>query len=327
MKKVLVTGSTGFIGSHLTELLLNEGYSVNCLVRDPRNLRWLSGLNVEVMTGDCLLRETLPLAVKNVSLVVHAAGLTKAKRAREYYEVNHAGTRNILEACLHHNPGLEKFVFVSSQAAAGPSSDGKPVTAQDAPHPVSDYGKSKLFAEEEVLKYKDRFPVVILRPSAVYGPRDRDMYELFRWAARGLTLEISGGKRFLNFCYVGDLVRAITLCLEKQSASGSIFYVAENRPYSWSEFRDILLTTGNVRAMTIKIPKMAAYMIGLLSEFGSLLTSRPSLTNRQKVREAVQQYWTCDLGPIEKELGFKSVFPLQQGLSSTWRWYRDNNWL
>jgi len=327
VKKVLVTGGTGFIGSHLTELLLSKGYSVTSLVRDPRNLRWLSGLKVEVITGDCLLPETLPQAVKDVSLVVHAAGLTKAKRAREYYEVNQAGTKNILEACLHHNPGLEKFVFVSSQAAAGPSRDGKPVTAHDAPHPVSDYGKSKLLAEEEVLRYKDRFPVVILRPSAVYGPRDRDMYELFRWANRGMTIEISGRERILNFCYVGDLVQAIAFCLEKKPASGSIYYVAETRPYSWSEFRDILLTTGSIRAVTIKIPKAAAYLIGLLSEFGSLFTSRPALTNRQKIREAVQQYWTCDLGPIEMELGFKSVFPLQQGLSSTWRWYRDNNWL
>ena len=327
MKKVLVTGGTGFIGSHLTEFLLNKGYSVTCLVRDPRNLRWLSGLNVKVITGDCLLRETLPQAVKDVSLIVHAAGLTKAKRAREYYEVNQAGTQNILEACLRHNPGLKKFVFVSSQAAAGPSRDGKPVTAQDTPHPVSDYGKSKLLAEEEVLRYKDRFPAVILRPSAVYGPRDRDMYELFRWANRGMTIKIRGKERFLNFCYVDDLVQAIALCLEKQSASGSVYYVAEKRPYSWSEFRDILLTTGNVRAVTIKIPQTAAYLIGFLSEFGSLFTSRPALTNIQKIREAVQQYWTCDLEQIEKELGFKSVFPLQQGLSSTWRWYRDNNWL
>jgi len=327
VKKVLVTGGTGFVGSHLTELLLKNGYSVVCLVRDPKNRRWLSGLNVETMTGDCLLPDTLPRAVRDVSLVVHAAGLTKAKRAGEYYEVNQVGTRNIVEACLRHNPGLEQLVFISSQAAAGPSLDGNPVTAQDVPHPVSDYGKSKLFAEQEVLKYKDRLPVVILRPSAVYGPRDRDMFEFFRWAARGLTLEIRGEERLLNFCYVGDLAQAISLCLVKRPVSGSIYFVAENRPYSWSEFRDSLLTTGNVKAVTIKIPKMAAYVIGLLSELGSLFSSRPALTNRQKVREAMQHYWTCDLVVIEKELGFKSAFPLQQGLSSTWRWYRDNNWL
>jgi nucleoside-diphosphate-sugar epimerase len=327
VKKVLITGGTGFVGSHVTELLLNRGYSVTCLVRDPSNIKWLSGLDIEVVRGDCLLPETLESAVQRASIVIHAAGLTKAKGAREYYEVNHIGTQNILEACMRHNPGLEKFVLISSLAAAGPSRDGKPVTAQDVPSPVSDYGKSKLLAEQEVLKYRELFPVVILRPSAVYGPRDRDMYELFRWAARGMTLEISGKERLLNFCYVGDLVQAIILALEKQPPSGSIFFVAEKRPYSWSEFREALLTTGEVKAVTIKIPKMAAYLIGLLSELGSLFTSKPALTNRQKIREAVQQYWTCDLETIEKALGFKSVFPLQQGLQITWRWYRDNGWL
>lgn len=327
MKKVLVTGGTGFVGSHLVELLLHKGYAVTCLVRDPQKLQWLTGLEVDVATGDCLQPETLDSAVRNVSAVFHVAGLTKARKVRDYYEVNQIGTRNVLEACERSNAKLEKFVLVSSLAAAGPGRDGKPVKAIDTPQPVSDYGRSKLLAEQEALMYKDRFPVVILRPSAVYGPRDRDMYELFRWAARGITLEISGGKRFLHFCYVGDLARAILLAAEQKTRSGSIYFVAEDRPYSWSEFRQALLTTGGVTSLTIKIPYFLAYLIGIASEFGSLFTSRPALTNRQKVREASQRYWTGDLAPIEKELGFKAMYPLEQGLKITWRWYRDHNWL
>jgi len=327
VKKILITGGTGFIGSHLTELLLKKGYPVSCLVRDSANLRWLSGLDIDVKTGDCSLPESLPNAVKQASVVIHAAGLTKARRAREYYEGNHIGTKNILEACAHHNPGIEKFILISSLAAAGPSADGNPVKDSDPPHPVSDYGRSKLFAETETFAYKDTFPVLILRPSAVYGPRDRDMYKLFRWAARGVTLDILGKERFLNFCYVGDLVHAISIAMETQAASGSIYFVAEARPYSWTEFRKALLSTGEVKARTIKIPYTVAYLIGLASEVGSLFTSKPALTNRQRVREASQKYWICDLAKIEKELGFKSAYPLQQGLDITWRWYRDNNWL
>jgi nucleoside-diphosphate-sugar epimerase len=327
VKKILVTGGTGFIGSHLTELLLKKGYSVSCLVRDPAALRWLSGLDIEVKAGDCLLPVTLSEAVAQASVVIHVAGLTKARRASEYYEVNHVGTRNLLEACARHNPGIEKFILVSSQAAAGPSADGNPVKDIDPPHPVSDYGRSKLFAETETLAYKDKFPVVILRPSAVYGPRDHDMYELFRWASRGVTLEILGRERYLNFCYVGDLVNAISLAVEQQTRSGSIYFVAEERPYSWSEFRRALLSSGKVKARTIKIPYSVAYLIGLASEAVSLFASRAALTNRQKMREASQTYWICDLLKIEKELGFKAAYPLQQGLDITWRWYRDNKWL
>ena len=327
VKKILVTGGTGFIGSHLTELLLKKGYSVSCLVRDPANLRWLSGLDVDVRAGDCMLPETLVDAVKQVSLVIHAAGLTRARRAREYYAVNHIGTRNILEACARHNPAIEKFILISSLAAAGPGVNRSPVRVGDAPRPVSDYGRSKLLAENEALAYKDKFPVVILRPSAVYGPRDRDVYQLFQWAARGVTLEIGGGERLLNFCYVEDLANAIFLALEKRTRSGSIYFVAEDRPYSWHEFRRALLSAGGVKALTIKIPYTAAYLIGLASEAVSLFTSRPALANRQKVREASQRNWICDLTAIGKELGFKAAYPLHLGLDITWRWYRDNNWL
>jgi len=326
-KRVLVTGGTGFVGSHLVETLLKKGYSVTCLVREPNRLRWLKGLDVRLAKGDCSLPESLIPALHDVSIVFHAAGLTKAKRAREYYEVNHLGTRNILEASFRHNPGIEKFILISSLAAAGPSLDGNPIQDVDTPKPVSDYGKSKLFAENEALTYRDRLPVVILRPSAVYGPRDRDMFELFRWAARGLTLEIAGGDRYISPCYVLDLVTALLLAAEKKTESGSIYFVAENRAYSWSEFRQALLATGGVKARNIKVPYAVAYLIGLFSELGSLFASKPALTNRQKIYEAVQKYWTCDLRKTESELGFVPCYTLQRGLEITWQWYRDNGWL
>lgn len=326
-QNVLVTGGTGLVGSHLVELLLRRGYTVTCLVRDPARIRWLEGLDVRLIPGDCLLPGSLESAVKEVSLVFHVAGLTKAKRAKEYYEVNHLGTKNILEACARSNPGIRKFVLVSSLAAAGPSGDGRPVKDTDRPVPVSDYGRSKLLAEEETLRYKGRFPVVILRPSAVYGPRDTDMYELFRWASKGLWIELAGGDRFINPCYAVDLAAAMLLAAEKQTASGSIYFVAENRSYSWSEFRQALLSSGGVKARTVTMPCWAAYFMGLVSEFGSLFRSRPALTNRQKVREAVQRYWTCDLTKIENELGFRAAFPLEKGLKLTWEWYRKQGWI
>jgi dihydroflavonol-4-reductase len=326
-KRVLVTGGTGFIGSHLVELLLEKGYAVTCLVRDRNSLRWLAGLQVELIEGDCCKPGSLTPAVHGVSAVFHVAGLTRAKRARDYYLVNHLGTRNILEACARQNPGIEKFVMVSSLAAAGPGQDGRPVSQHDTPRPVSDYGRSKLLAEEETRKYKDIFPVVVLRPSAVYGPRDRDMFEFFRWAVRGLMIEFSGGERYISTCYVEDLAAAMVLAAETKIASGSIYCIAENRACSWTEFRKALLSAGEVRALTIKIPYAAAYLIGLASEIGSMFTTRPALTNRQKIREAAQQYWICDLSATEGELGFKAQYPLQRGLPATWKWYRDNHWL
>jgi len=326
-RRVLVTGGTGFVGSHLVERLLRNGYSVTCLVRDLRHLRWLEGLDVQLTQGDCTQPESLAAAVRGVSLVFHCAGLTKAIHARDYYLVNHLGTKNLLEACAHYHPGIDKFILVSSQAAAGPSLDGQPVDEGNTTHPVSDYGKSKLLAEDEARGYKDRLPVVILRPPVVYGPRDVDVYELFRWASRGLTIEMAGGDRYLNLCYVEDLAAALLLLAGCKTENGSAYFVAENRPYSWSEFRALLLSTGGVTARTIKLPYAVAYLFGLVSEIGSQFTKRPALANRQKVREAAQQYWLCDVGKIENDLGFRAEYPLQKGLELTWQWYRQKQWL
>jgi nucleoside-diphosphate-sugar epimerase len=326
-RNVLVTGGTGFVGSHLVELLLSKGYSVSCLVRDPSRLRWLKPLDVTIVQGDCTDPASLVHAVRNVSFVFHAAGLTKARRSSEYYDVNRAGTGNILQECKEHNPGLKKFVYVSSLGAAGPGSLHNPVTESTTPRPVSDYGKSKLLGEQETLRFKDLFPVVILRPAAVYGPKDSDVFEFFRWARRGLLVELSGGSRYVSFCFIRDVARALVEAAERDTTSGSIYCVAEDVPYSWSDFRETLLRTGGITARTIRVPVPVAYLIGAITEIASMFSNKPALTNRQKVREAVQTCWTCDPGKIERELGFRTEYSLEKGLEITWKWYRDNGWL
>ena len=325
--KVLVTGGTGFVGSHLVELLLKRGYDVTCLVRDPGRLRWLSGLRVRIVTGDCSDPASLNAAVRNASIIYHVAGLTKSYRAREYYAVNQQGTRNLLDACARQRDGIRKFVLVSSLAAAGPSQAGMPVTDSDEPHPVSDYGRSKLLAEQEALLFKDRFPVVILRPSAVYGPRDTDVFELFKWAAKGLILDMRGGERYLNWCYVEDIAEALSLAGERNVPSGSIYFVAEDRVYSASDFHQALQRSGGVRAKVIKVPIWMGYAIGALSEAAGAIRGKASIMSRQEVRAAVQQAWIYDLAKSRKDLGFIAQVPLEDGMKRTWKWYREHQWI
>ncbi|HLB24926.1 MAG TPA: NAD-dependent epimerase/dehydratase family protein, partial [Nitrospirota bacterium] len=182
--KALVTGGTGFIGSHLVEALLKKGYSVRCLVRDLAKQGWLAGLDVELVTGDCNEPATLEGAVDGVDYVFHVAGITKAARGETYYSVNGEGTKNVALAAAG-SAGLRKLVYVSSQAAAGPSRQGRPRKEDDPPGPVSDYGRSKLMGERYCLELADRVDLAIVRPTSVYGPRDRDIYTFFRMVSRG----------------------------------------------------------------------------------------------------------------------------------------------
>ena len=195
--RVLVTGGTGFIGVHLVAELVARGWQVRCLVRTTSDRRPLSPYDVEYVVGSLTDPMAMQHAVKDVTYLFHLAGVTKARVTSDYDRINHVGTRALLEACLASNPGLKAFVYISSIAAAGPSVPGHPRTENDAPQPVGPYGQSKLCAEQAVLASRDRLPVIVLRPSAIYGPYDTDFLSLFRAVKRG----------WLAYRWPGDVAR------------------------------------------------------------------------------------------------------------------------
>ena len=214
--KALVTGGTGFIGSHLTEALIRKGVQVRCLFRKTSDLKWLKGLPVEFVPGDCNDKTSLEEAVRGVDWVFHLAGATKAIKEETYFEVNGLGTENLIHACLENNPRLQKFIYVSSQAAAGPSRNGSSKKELDPCEPVSFYGRSKRMGEESVLAHAHELPALILRPSAVYGPRDKDIFALFKCLSRRIKPCLTGRHQRLSLCYVQDIVQGMLLAVETQ---------------------------------------------------------------------------------------------------------------
>ncbi|MCJ7578895.1 MAG: NAD(P)-dependent oxidoreductase, partial [candidate division Zixibacteria bacterium] len=215
--KALVTGANGFVGSHLVEKLLSIGYQVTCLVRKTSNLRWLSGLKVEYVYADISERESLSReagsfgknVLKDVDFIFHVAGLTKAKTEEEYSKANYEGTKNLLEACVKDNPQIKRFVYISSQAAVGPGKDDRPLDETAPCNPITDYGKSKLEGEKIVLEYSSKLPVTVIRPPAVYGPRDSDILSFFKVANKGFKTLFGKGESYLSLCYIEDLVDGI----------------------------------------------------------------------------------------------------------------------
>jgi nucleoside-diphosphate-sugar epimerase len=320
--KAFVTGATGFIGSHLVEALFKRGYSVKCLIRSRSNLKWLESLCVQTVQGDCLRTDTLEDALEDVDIIFHVAGLTKTNNEEDFFRVNAEGTRNILQAAMKNCKDLKRFVLVSSLAATGPSLDGMPVTEETEPHPVSAYGKSKLMAEEIVLEQMDKIPVTIVRPPAVYGPRDRDFFFFFKLINRGVFPY--WGKSFYSIVYVEDLVEGIILTAERPEAVGQRYFFTDNEFHTNDEIAFEIASALDKNPVKIPLPRS---LLSGLALIGGKILSNPGIFNRDKAREIRYNNWTCQCLKAQKELGYKPKVKIKEGIKWTADWYRLNRWL
>jgi len=325
--KVLVTGSNGFLGSHLVEELLRRGHRVTGLVRKTSDLRWLEGLDMDLAYGEISDSPSLAEPAKEADVVYHLAAVTKARQRETYYRVNHQGTRNLLEVCARFNPSLEKFVLVSSLAAAGPSPEGKLLGDTDPCQPVSDYGRSKLMAEQAAGEYQGRLPITVVRPPAVYGPRDRDFLAYFRILKKRLRPLLGFGERQLSICHVRDAVQGIILAAESEKSSGQIYFLAGAEDCSWDELTRTMAAALAVRALTVRVPLFALHVAAFFSELFAPFSREEPVLDRRKAREWSHRCWTCDWSRARDELGYRPTVSLQEGIRGTVGWYREVGWL
>lgn len=324
---ILVTGGTGFIGSHLLEALVGEGHRVRTVAKDNRNAGVLESLGVEVVIGDLNNGCAWAPLFDGVECVYHLAGVTRARTNREYYEGNFLATKKFLGVCADHAAGLRRFVYVSSQAAAGPSPDGRPLTENSPCHPVSDYGLSKKLAEQEVWRFRDAFPVTIIRPSAVYGPRDRDMLQLFQIIKRRFQPVIGFGRKWLNVVHVRDVVAGLVLAGSHPGAEDELFFIGSERSVTTEDLGRSIADALESAPIRMPVPHWVAYAVGAMMEGLGKVSGRQVLYNLQKVRESVQKAWLLSVEKAGTRLGFRSRVPLVEGMKETYAWYVANGWL
>lgn len=322
--KALLTGGTGFIGSHLAELLLDKSAEIFALVRDPHNLKWLKGLNIHLLEGDLLSIPSLPF---DIDYVFHVAGLTNSSDVADYYTVNQQGTASLFKS-LHDQKILpKKIICLSSLAAVGPSFDGKPVQESDVPHPITPYGKSKLMGEAEALKFKEVYPIVILRAPAVFGPRDKDFLQYFKWIKRGALPAIGSKQRYMSLCYVKDLIRAFYLCSQKELESGEIFNIGDQNPCSYDEFGEFAGQAMGKKLKKVKIPIPIGYLVALIADIAGRINKKPSILNLGKFKQMRQRAWIADMKKAKDKLSFQPQYSLQDAIQETLNWYLKHDWL
>ncbi len=316
---ILVTGGTGFIGSHLLDKLSALGEPARCLLRRKARPRRLPA-GIEAVYGDLIGGEGVEEAVRGADTVIHLAGVTKALAARDYYAGNVRATETLLRALAGR---AIRLVHVSTLAAIGPSRDGTPVDEDSPPRPLTHYGKSKLEAERVVRALAP--DAVIVRPPVVYGPRDTDVFQLLRSISNGWVLEIGGGERWFSAIYVGDLVEG--LLAATRGTPGRAYFLAHPQPVSWSELGAAAARIMARRPRVVRVPPLVAYAVGLGAEAWSHITGKPGIISREKVAEARCRWWTCDTRRAAAELGFEARTPLDAGLAQTLAWYKEAAWL
>jgi len=325
-KRVLITGASGFVGFHLIEAALTSGLEVYAAVRSGSQVKHLQGFDIQYVQVDFTAAEKIQETILQykIDYVIHAAGITKARTEAEYNLINATYTRNLAVASI--SAGIEKFVFVSSLAALGPLTSLNEVLRDDSvPHPVTSYGKSKLLAEQYLAALPE-LPLIVIRPTAVYGPREKDIFILFSSINKGLEPYIGAFKQQLSFIYVKDLASIIVKALSAE-ITPQYFNVSDGHIYDRYALAEASKKALKKKTFKFHLPVPVVNMLASLMELTYRWSTKTPALNKEKMQELTAVNWACDISSIRAKLDFRPKYNLALGLTETLNWYKQNNWL
>jgi UDP-glucose 4-epimerase len=325
-ERVLITGASGFVGYHLIEEAINNNLEVFAAVRKTSKTGHLNGFDIKYTYPDFADLQSLKndIMENRYDYIIHAAGVTKARSSIEYDEINAGYTYNLALASLE-NAGLKKFVLVSSLAAVGPLNTlSGIITEATTPAPVTAYGRSKLLAEEK-LKSLTGLNYTILRPTGVYGPRDRDIFIFFKQLNNHFEPYIGNIEQKLSLIYVTDLAKAAIKAL--YTGNKGTYNLSDGNFYNRYALGDITREVLNIKTIKIHLPVNFVKLIANISEKVSSLSNKASVLNVEKLNELMAINWDCDIAHARTDLGFFPLYNLRSGVTETLKWYKANKWL
>lgn len=322
IKRVLVTGASGFLGSHISEALHDAGYEVHALIRENSSRRWLGYDWLNIHTVGLNQGADLSATLSRMYGVIHCAAKTSAHSKGDFHKVNVEATRMLADESI--KAGVRRFIYISSQAAGGPSKGPYPKNEDDPDCPVSAYGRSKKDAEKELYSLRDRIEVVTLRYSIVYGPRSKEMLPVFK-IAQGAIQPLLGMKPFyISMIHVEDAVRAAVAALTASVPSGSIYYITDGIDYTLEYLYDRIDEVTKHRGRRVHVP---FWIVNLAAWLQHDVLKKESAFTRDKVKEFKARYWLASPERAMRELGWRPQLLPEEGFAQTVRWYRYKRWL
>lgn len=321
--RALVTGATGFVGSHLVEALRRRGDEVTALVRSPARAERLRPLGVRLIEGDLDQEPALARAAEVREVVFHVAGLVAARDPADFFRCNRDGTARVLGAAAR--AGVRRFVLVSSLAAGGPTAPGRPLRGPEPPRPVSAYGRSKLAAEE--LVRAGPVPWTIVRPPTVYGPRDRELLRLFKLARLGVVPVFGDGSQQLSLVHAADLAEALVAAAAADAARGRLYYACHPEIVTSAELARAVGAAVGRRVVVVPVPPRAGRAALALAGGAARVLGRATILTADKANEFFQPAWIADPTPLAADTGWRARYDLAMGLPETYRWYRSAGWM
>ena len=331
--KILITGASGFIGSFIVEEALNRGFETWAAVRKSSSRAFLKDERIHFIELNLSSEEQLKQQLKDIQFdyVVHAAGVTKCLHKEDFFRINTEGTKNLVRALMDLQMPLKRFVYISSLSIMGAIREKQPyqeIRERDKAQPNTAYGKSKLEAEQWLNSLNEKlFPFIILRPTGVYGPRERDYFMMAKSIQSHIDFAVGFKQQDITFVYVTDVVQAVFLALEK-GETGRCYFLSDGEVYQSSTFSDLIRKElGNPWWIRITAPLWLLRIITFCGEYMGHLTGKVTALNNDKYNIMKQRNWRCDISPARQELGYEPQVKLEEGVHKSIVWYKKNKWL
>ena len=330
--KILITGASGFIGSFIVEEALKKGFDTWAAVRKSSSKEYLKDERINFIELNLSSKAQLieQLRGHDFDYVVHAAGVTKCLNKQDFHRINTEGTKNLIDAILELQMPLKRFVFVSSLSVFGAIKEQQPydeIRETDIPQPNTEYGRSKLAAEKYLESLGSRVPYIILRPTGVYGPREKDYFMMAKSIKQHSDFAVGYKRQDITFVYVSDVVQAIFLALDK-GENGRKYFLSDGEVYQSTTFSDLIHEElGRPWWIRITAPVWVLRIITFCGEYIGKMTGKVTALNNDKFNILRQRNWRCDIQPAIDELGYKPTVKLAEGVRRSIKWYKEQGWL